>query len=263
MNYLSILQRDYLPARKDEAAMRNNGFYVRLEDGQYVCPVCGGIYSGCQGAFSCHLKTKVDQAKPGDYVKVEPGGRFVCPVCSKEYHSLYRAVRCCFKGKPYSGSALYQAKQILSKSLPKVPHPRHRPPKESPDQGITYPGRYGHYSRAKKDELFLQYHRAWEFILAAQRQEVTKKLDKVYGSGDGEPVYRVRSTTHLQRLAYAFHNGSWERVRKAAFDLAEVVAQDAKLDLGSFVLTLNDAALLEASQLINEKIKARGLVCYD
>lgn len=217
---------------------QRQGRYKKLDDGRYLCPVCGSIYSepfALMSAKQCCQTTKDgDWAYPiNQRCEKLDDGRYLCPACGKTYPERKLASACCEAEKSgqstkYMG-VLWEVQAIANKS-PSVDkrETKHTRNPDNPHPGVRHPDQYGHWYRGKvfnQTQKEAQYSRAFSWIDRQARLGALQRLEGLYGSVfAGEPHIKENRRSPLQRMAYAFYRHDWESLKYAAFALANEYA---------------------------------------
>lgn len=169
------------------------------------------------------MKNKGYNPMPTHYKRLD-NGRFSCVVCGTIHPIRFYAQVCCKRFKPFTGTAVYAAEQILADKAEPLPCPRIED--KPPDDGITHPDRNGHWYRGKKHSekgkvsAYYQAQHKNEMQYRKEQRELLKTLISEFTENSAD-----ESPSPLRRLAYAFHLYNWEMVKNAAYNLAETYFQ--------------------------------------
>lgn len=139
---------------------------------------------------------------------------YICAVCQNAYMYAKMAHDCCLIEKPVSMAVINSLEQLYSLPEPEV-KPEHRPTPRTkqPGDGVKHPDRWGHWRRGKpgtRKQAFADYYRAFDQVDRAYQYGQIIELERLYPT---EVTKVKKERNSLQRLAFAFHTGSWEAVR--------------------------------------------------
>lgn len=111
-------------------------------------------------------------------------------------------------------------------------------------EGVLFPDKHGHWKRLSEsnpDRKKVEYNKAMHQAANRDREDQKRLIRDLFKSSQ---VWKD-NISPLQRLSYAYHHGSWESVRQAAYALAYSEALRKKIDSLDIPLLIREALQLD------------------